>query len=218
MSDLTITGRLRIGLFPSFMSAKDESGQMRGFAAGLGSVLAERMGVGAELIEYRSPPDVVGALNDLSCDVGLLGIEPSRAATVSFTTPLIRAEFTFLVPDGSSVATVADAVTSSQRIAVVRNHAMDFALRGKAGSAELIYVDVPDEAFALIAAGTATVCAGIRPGLLAYAVELPGSRVLSDCYGANEIALAVAKDRQQRLSWMQDFVNEAKSSGLARHL
>ena len=103
-----------------------------------------------------------------ACDVAFLGIDPSRAIDVDFSTPLMRADFTYLVPAGSTVSVIEDADRPGVRIAVVRNHAMDFALRGKLKQAEPVYADTPDAAIALLREGKVSVSAGIRPGLLDY--------------------------------------------------
>jgi hypothetical protein len=76
------------------------------------------------------------------------------------------------------VRRVADADQPGVRIAVVRNHAMDFALRGKLKQAEPMYAETPDAAFDLLRTGKVTVQAGIRPGLLTYSTRLPGSPAL----------------------------------------
>jgi polar amino acid transport system substrate-binding protein len=83
-------------------------------------------------------------------------------------------------------------------------------------NAERVYADVPDAAFELLRAGKADVLAGIRPGLINYATKLPSSRVLSDSYGANILALAVAKGQSARLAFVSEFIVEARASGLVQ--
>jgi polar amino acid transport system substrate-binding protein len=101
-------------------------------------------------------------------------------------------------------------------VAVVRDHAMDFALRGKLKHAQPVYAGTPDAAFELLRAGQADVMAGIRPGLLKYSDGLPGSRVLEDRYGANVLAMAVAKGQPGWLACVSGFIEEARSSGLVQ--
>jgi polar amino acid transport system substrate-binding protein len=90
---------------------------------------------------------------------------------------------------------------------------MDFALRGKLNQAEPIYAETPDAAFDLLRTGQVTVLAGIRPGLLTYSTQLPGSRVLEDRYGANVIGMAVRKGQAKWLSYVSEFIAESKTSG-----
>jgi ABC-type amino acid transport substrate-binding protein len=144
----------------------------------------------------------------------VLGITAGRAAEVDFSPPYLQADLTYLVPAGSSVRRVADADQPGVRIAVVRNHAMDFALRGKLKQAEPVYAETPDAAFDLLRTGHVTVLAGIRPGLLKYSTQLPGSRVLEDRYGANVIGMAVRKGQAGWLGYVSEFIAEPKTSGL----
>jgi polar amino acid transport system substrate-binding protein len=91
---------------------------------------------------------------------------------------------------------------------------MDTAL--KLHHAERSYAEVPDAAFGLLRAKQADVLAGIRPGLMNYAAKLPGSRVLDGSYGANVLALAVAKGNAAWLAHVNEFVGQAGTSGLVR--
>ena len=61
-----------------------------------------------------------------------------------------------------------------------------------------------------------TVQAGIRPGLLTYSIQLPGSRVLEDRYGANVIGMAVRKGQAGWLGYVSEFIAESKTSGLVQ--
>lgn len=49
-----------------------------------------------------------------------------------------------------------------------------------------------------------------------YAAALPGSRVLEDAYGVNNIGVAIAKGEPGRLAYFSEFFDEAKASGLLR--
>jgi polar amino acid transport system substrate-binding protein len=206
-------GALRLALFPSFFYRRKAGGEPRGVGIAIAEALADGVGVRLRCTEYGSPPEVVAALAQDRADMALLGIDPARAAEVDFSPPVLAADFTYLVPPDCAVRTIADADRPGVRIALVRHHAMDTALRGKLARAERVYAGTPDEAFALLRAGGADVLAGIRPGLLRYARELTGARVLSDCYGRNVIALAVKKGDAARLAMVADFVRRARADG-----
>lgn len=217
MADIVRSGKLRVALFPSFMYAKKPgTGELTGVAVEITRALCERLGVEAVLIEFLSPPNVIEGFKAGACDVAFLGIDPIRANDVDFSSPLMRADFTYLVPAESSISRIEEADRPDVRIALVRGHAMDTALRGKLRQAKAVYTDTPDAAFALLQRAEVNVVAGIRPGLLAYASRLPGSRVLDDRYGSNTIAMAVPKGQAERLAYVADFITEAKASGLAQ--
>ena len=213
VADIARSGALRLALFPSFFYRKDQSGEPRGVGIEIAKALASRIGVALQSTEYPSPPKVVEALAAGAADVALLGIDPVRGREVDFSPPLLVAEFTYLVLESSTAHTIADADRAGVRIALVRHHAMDTALRGKLAQAQPVYADTPDAAFEMFRNGDAEVLAGIRPGLLMYAGKMPGTRVLDDQYGRNVIALAVKKGEAARLSFVYEFATQARADG-----
>ena len=68
----------------------------------------------------------------------------------------------------------------------------------------------------MLQTGHADVLASVRPVLLKYSTQLPGSRVLEDRYGANLAAMVVAKGQAERLAYIREFIEEAKASGLVQ--
>ncbi|MBM3530216.1 MAG: transporter substrate-binding domain-containing protein [Alphaproteobacteria bacterium] len=205
---------LRLALFPSFFYRKDrETGELRGVGVELARALALRLGASLTVAEFLSPPKVVEALATGAADVAMLGIDPMRGAEVDYSPPVLAADFTFLVAAGSELRDIASADRPGMRIALVRHHAMDTALRGKLAHAERVYADTPDAAFELFRSGSAGVLAGIRPGLLMYARMMPGTRVLGDRYGRNVIALAVRKGEADLLSHVRAFAEQARADG-----
>jgi polar amino acid transport system substrate-binding protein len=214
IADVARSGALRLALFPSFFYRRDPAiGEPRGVGIEIARALAARIGVALQCAELASPPKVVEALATGAADVALLGIDPLRGREVDFSPPLLAADFTYLVPESSAARTIADADRPGARIALVRHHAMDTALRGKLVQAEPVYSDTPDAAFELFRAGGADVLAGIRPGLLMYAGMMAGTRVLDDRYGRNVISLAVKKGEAARLAFVSEFAQQARVDG-----
>ena len=82
--------------------------------------------------------------------------------------------------------------------------------------ATIVSATTPEPAFELLRNGDAEAFASIREVLLAYAAQLPGSRVLEQRYGFNSVAMAVAKGHAGRLAVISEFVEQAKSSGLVQ--
>lgn len=217
VEDLGRVGRVRVALFPSFIYTKDRvTGDLRGVGIEIARALAARLGVEFLPVEYSAPPKVMEGLNAGACDVGFLGIDPSRIAEVDFSPPIMQVDWTYLVPAGSSIHSVADADRPGVRIAIVRNHAMDLALSRILNQAEPLRAETPDDTFDVLRTGHADVQAGVRPALLEYSTQLPGSRVLEDRYGSNSVAMVVPKGQVERLAYISDFVEEAKASGLVQ--
>jgi polar amino acid transport system substrate-binding protein len=158
----------------------------------------------------------VECLKTGACDIGFLGIEPSRVAELDFSPPIFQFDYCYLVPARSTIHTVANADRPGVRIAVVRNHASTLALSRVVKHAELVGSELPDAAFALLRPGDADALAFPRDVLLDFSVKLPGSRVLEDRYGVNRVGVAIRKGQTGRLSYISEFVDAAKASGMIR--
>jgi len=214
VADLVRAGQVRIGTFPPQHTKDPATGELKGVYVELWRVFAARMGVKLVLVEFPTPPKMVECLKSGACDVGSLGFDPARAADVEgFSPAFMEFDYTYLVPAGSSIRSVADADRPAVRIAVVTAHASTLTLTRIRKQAELVSVDTPDRAFDLLRTGRVDAWASARPALVDYSEQLPGSRVLEDRFGANRPAIVVAKGQAARLAYVSEFVEEAKASG-----
>ena len=118
------------------------------------------------------------------------------------------------MPAGSSIFGVADADRPGVRITVVRNHASTLALCHIVQHAKLLDTEIPEAALDMLRAGNADALASARDLLVDYSAKLPGSRVLKDAYGGNCTGMAVPKGHAGRLAYINEFVEQAKASGL----
>ncbi len=216
VADLVRAGRVRVALFPPEYNKDPVTGELRGWAVDLARALGARVGVEVLPVEYPGPRKVLEDLKAGACDVALLTMDPSWPAQVDFSPPFIQFDYTYLVPPGSSIRSVADADQPGVRIAVVRNHASTLALSRILKHAEPVGAEIPDTAFDLLRTGHADAMASARPALLDYSTKLPGSRVLEDRYGANFLAMVVPKGQAGWLAYISDFIEEAKVSGLVQ--
>jgi polar amino acid transport system substrate-binding protein len=217
IGDLVAAGKVRFGTFPPQYAKDSTTGELKGPWVEVMRALGARMGLSVVLIELSNPSKLVECLNSGPCDLGSLGFDPTRADQVGgFTPPFMQVEYTYLVPAGSAIHSVADADRPGVRIAVVRNHASTFALGRIVKQAEQVSADTPDAAFDLLRSGRADAWASVRPALLDYSAELSGSRVVDDSFGANFPALVVPKGKAARLAYISEFVEEAKASGMVQ--
>ena len=120
------------------------------------------------------------------------------------------------MPSGSLIRSVADADRTGVNIAVVRNHASTVTLSRILKQAKLVYAETPEPTFDLLRTGHADAMASARSTLLEYSAQLPGSRVLEDHYGANVNRVVIPKGNVGRLAYINEFVEEAKASGLVQ--
>jgi polar amino acid transport system substrate-binding protein len=213
------TGKLRVALFPPQYIKDAVSGELKGAGPGpafldIVYALAAWIGVGVQLIGYQTPDEVMQSLNTGASDVAFMGLE--RAGKVGLSSPIFELDYTCLVPAGSSIRGMADLDRAGVRIAAVRNHLSTVALSRMLKHADLVTAETPDATFALLRSGNFDAMVQVRSPLLDYAAKLPGSRVLEDRYGVNHGAIAVAPGQAGRLAYINEFVEEAKASGLVQ--
>lgn len=218
-ADLVHAGEVRFSLFLPQYRKDAATGAISGIGMGYVGIemtraIAAQLGIAPRSVELKTPPDAVACVRDGGCDLGYFGIEPSRAAVLDFSPPIIQFDYTLLVPAGSKIDSFAAADRPGIRIAVVNNHASTFALKRIVQRADIVGADLPEETFANFCAGRTDAFAAPRDHLLDFAERLPGARVLEDGYGVNNVGIAVAKGRPGRLGFINDFVAAAKSSGL----
>jgi polar amino acid transport system substrate-binding protein len=218
VADLVRAGKVRAALFLPQFTRDVVTGGIRGdvHLVDTAQALATRLGVELMLVDYPTPTKAIEGLKAGLCDVAFLGIDPSRAIDVGFSPPFVELDYTYLVPAGSSIRVLADADRLGVRIAAVRNHASTIALSGLVKHATLVYADTPEPTFDLLRTGQADAMASVAYALAAYSTQLPGSRVLEERYGANRLAMAVAKAEVGRLAYISEFIEEAKASGLVQ--
>jgi polar amino acid transport system substrate-binding protein len=218
MENVIQTSKLRVGLFLPQYTRDTTSGELRGVGAHVVSLavvreVATRLAVSIQFIGYKTPPEVVGCLKTGHCDLGIMGVDPTRTSEVGLSPAFMQFDFTHLVPPGSPIRRALDANRPGVRIAAARNHASTMALAQKAKHAIIVEDATPDGAFDLLRTGRADIFASARPTLLDYMPKFRGSTVLADGYGVNLVALAVPKAQDRQLAYLSDFLGEIKRSG-----
>jgi polar amino acid transport system substrate-binding protein len=218
VADIAQAGVLRFG-WPtnSILATKDPTtGEPRGIVVDLAGALGERIGVPVQPVEFANPPQLLEGLRTGAADVGFVAIDPQRARVVDFTPPYMEVDLTYLVPENSSIRTVADADRCGVRIGVARGFQEDNVLTGSLRSATLVRAEslaaVPD----LLRDGQVDAVAAARGILLGWAAQIPGSRVLEDRYFANMHAMAIPQGMPGRLAYVSEFIEQAKASGLVQ--
>jgi polar amino acid transport system substrate-binding protein len=217
VADLVAAGQVRFGTFPPQYTKDNTTGELKGPWVEVMRALGAHMGLAVVFTEVPNPSKLIECLDAGLCDIASLGFDPTRANQVGgFTPPFMQVEYTYLLPLGSAIRSVADADRAGIRIAVVRNHASTLALGRIIKQAEQVSVETPDAAFDVLRSGRVDAFASVRPALMDYSAELSGSRVLEDSFGANFPALVVPKGKAERLSYISEFVEEAKASGVVQ--
>ena len=184
----------------------------------MAQAIADRLGVPAQLIPFKSPGELADQAGKDIWDIGLIGAEPQRAEKISFTAAYVEIEATYMVPAGSPIASIADVDRKGVRIAVSARSAYDLWLENNIRNATLVRVSGLDAAFQTFLADKLDVLAGLRPGLLKDVEKAPGLKILEGKFTAVQQAVGTARPNSAGAAFLADFVEEAKKSGLVARL
>lgn len=221
VADIVQAGALRTGLGLGSLTTATRNtatGEVKGPALELGRALAARIGVPFVAVEYPRPGAVIDGLRGNAWDIAILIIDPVRAEQVDFSNPFMQTDLTYLVAAGSTIQSVADADQAGIRIAVARGDTSDLQLTRTLKRAELVRTDSIAAALELLRTGSVNAIALNRPSLIAQSATLPGSRVLGDGFADITSGIAVPKGHDERLAYINEFIEEAKASGLVNRM
>jgi polar amino acid transport system substrate-binding protein len=219
VADLIQSGRLRIalGLGSPVLAIKDpKSGEVRGPTLDLARVLATKIGVQLEPVEYPRPGAILQGIQNNKWDVTFLVADPARSAAADFSLPYMQTEYTYLVPAGSSKHSAADVDQPGVRIGVPRGDGSDLRLSKMLKYAELVRADSIPAIIDMVRSGQVDAYAAPRVVLLKLSDQSPGSRVLDDGFGNIDYVAMVPKGKGGRIAYVSDFIEEAKNSGLVQ--
>jgi polar amino acid transport system substrate-binding protein len=213
---LAPNGTLRVAVWALFYFAvADASGKLAGIIPDLADELARRLGVPVGLVPFAEPGAIVTAFRAGAVDVTFLGITADRAEAMTFGPPVIGLQSSFLVPDGSALAEIADLDRPGVRIAVPQRSAQEAHLRNAFPAATLVGVppQAPEQAVALLAAGDADAFCHVVPMLAAVEPRLPGGCILPGSTFTVPVAIACANDRPAAAAYCRSFVAAVTADG-----
>ena len=221
VADLVKSGVLRIGVGLGSLTTGTRdpaTGEIKGPALELGRALAARLGIQSVTVEYPRPGAVIDGLRANAWDITILIVDPVRAEQVDFSNPFLQSDLTYLVAAASTIQSVADADQSGIRIAAPRGDTSDLLLTRALKRAELVRTDNIAAAVELLRTGGVNAIALNRPSLIAQSATIPGSRVLNDGFADFTSGVAVPKGHAGWLAYINEFIEEAKASGLVNRM
>ena len=219
-AELVPTGVLRAGINLSnflLVTGKTESGDPEGVSPGLAAEIARRLDVDVQYVKFKTPSELANAALDNVWDIGLIGAEPARAEHISFTAAYAEIEATYLVPAGSTLTRIEEVDQPGIRISVPQGAAFELWLTENIQHAELHRAS-GRQAFDDFVEQELEALAGLRAGLIHDVEKVPGSRVLDGKFTSVQQAVGTPKDRQAAAVFLDEFVAEAKGSGLIEDL
>ncbi len=220
-AELAPTGVLRAGINLSnflLVTGESPSGDPQGVSPDIARAVADRLGVPVHYLSFQTPGELADAATEDVWDIGNIGAEPERAKNITFTAAYVEIESTYLVPAGSPIRSIDEVDREGVRIAVYGRAAYGLWLSDNIRHAELVKTDGMDASFDLFVEQRLDVLAGLRPRLIKDVEKLPGSRLLDGKFSAVQQAIGTKPDRKAGASFLHDFVEEAKASGLVASL
>jgi len=207
--------RVGINLGNALLAGRDPaSGEPRGLAVDLARELGRRLHADIELVTFESAGQMAAAAG--TWDAAFLAADPAREGEIRFTAPYLEIDATYLVAAASPLTHLADVDREGIRIAVSDKSAYDLALRRSINHAELVRAASVDDSVELFFRDHLDALAGLRPLLLDVTRAHPGCRVLEGRFTAVRQAMGAPKGHD--IAPLEEFVREAKASGLIAHL
>jgi polar amino acid transport system substrate-binding protein len=198
------------------VTGRSADGDPEGVSPSMARAIAERLGVPVKYVPFPKPGELADEAGKDVWDIGLIGAEPARAEKIAFTAAYAEIEATYLVPAGSPLKAIADVDKPGVRIAVTARSAYDLWLERNIRQATLVRSNSLDGAFDQFAAEKLEALAGLRPRLLTDLQKLSGATILPGQFTAVQQAIGTARANAAAAAWLQDFVEQAKASGLVR--
>lgn len=221
-NDLAPSGTLRVAINMSnflLVTGRTPDDQPDGVSPDMARAVAAALDRPVKLIEYASPGLVADAAVSGEWDIANIGAEPQRAETIAFTPAYAEIEATYLVPAGSTIASIADVDQPGVRIAVAGRAAYGLWLENNIQHAELVKTDSLDDSFDAFVEQKLDVLAGLRPRLLTDVKKVAGATILDGQFSAVQQAVGTPKNRSpETIAWLSAFVENAKRSGLVANL
>lgn len=220
-AELAPTGVLRAGINLSnflLVTGRSESNEPMGVSPDMAREIAASLGVPVKYVPFKTPGELADQVNNNVWDIGLIGAEPQRAATIAFTAAYVEIEATYMVPKGSAIKSITDVDKPGVRIAVSARSAYGLWLENNIRHATLLPVSGLDAAFNKFIDEKLDVLAGLRPGLLKDIEKAPDMTILDGKFSAVQQAVGTPKPNTAGATWLANFVENAKRSGLVASL
>lgn len=220
-AELAPTGVLRAGINLSnflLVTGRSEKSDPVGVAPDMAREIAASLGVPLAYVSFKSPGELADQVNNNVWDIGLIGAEPQRAASISFTAAYVEIEATYMVPKNSPIKSIADVDKPGVRIAVSARSAYGLWLENNIKHATLLPVSGLDAAFNKFVDEKLDVLAGLRPGLLKDIEKAPDMKILDGKFSAVQQAVGTPKPNTVGATYLANFVENAKRSGLVASL
>jgi polar amino acid transport system substrate-binding protein len=214
---LAPTGKLRVGVYygsPTSMVRDSKTNEVHGLSYDLGQELAKRLSVPFEQVSYQRISDVLEGMKAGDVDFTVSNSTPARAATVTFSQNLLTIELGYLVAANSPITTIADIQKPGLRIGVTKGSTSQGTIPKLLPNATVVPAENYKRGIEMLEHAEIDTYATNKPTLFEMSDQMPGSRILDGRWGEEHLAVAIPKDHEAALEYIQRFVQEVQTSGL----
>jgi polar amino acid transport system substrate-binding protein len=193
-------------------------GELRGTAIELTRELGRRLGIPVSLIGSPNPAAVIDAVSTGQADIGFVAYNPERAGPVEFSQVYLLVQQTFLVPENSTVRSVADLDQPGKRLGAMRGDSIALYLARTLKQARIVEnTDATlEEAKRMLADGRIDAYGANRQRLTDLLRGAPGLRILPDDLYGVEQTIIVPKGNAEGLKTVNQFLDTVRASGFLR--
>lgn len=220
------TGTLRASINlgnPILANRQPSTGEPFGVSVDLARALADRLGVGLELVVFETAKQSVDAVRAEQADIGFFAIDPLRSEGMAFTAPYVLIEGSYMVPEASPLRANEEVDRPGIRVTVGKGSAYDLFLTRELKQAEIVRAASSPAVVDVFVQQQLEVAAGVRQQLEADLLRLPGHRLLPGRFMVIQQAMGMPRARgAEAAAFLAQFVEERKARGfvadaLTRH-
>merc|ERR550514_2633186 len=116
--ELAPSGVLRAGISAANKLLVSKPDIPDGVSPSVAKAIAEKIGAEVELVQYKTPGDIAGAPEG-EWDICLIGADPARAGSISFTAAYAEIQAGYLVMEGSAIQSLEEVDKPGVKIAAI---------------------------------------------------------------------------------------------------
>ena len=213
---LAPTGTLRVGVYlgsPTSLVVDAKTGQRAGVALDMGPLLAQKLGVPVQVVEFQRLALVLEALKTGQVDVTVTNATEARARDMDFTRPLVQLELGYLVMNDSPIQQIEQIDRPGVRVGVSQGSTSQGVLAREFKHASVVPTASLKQAQDMLRQKSIDAFATNKGILFEMSDELAGSKVLAGRWGLENLAIAIPKGRDAGRPLVNAFAEEVRANG-----
>lgn len=213
---LAPTGTLRVGVYqgsPTSLVVDAKTGQRAGVALDMGPLLAQRLGVPVQVVEFQRLALVLDALKAGQIDFTVTNATEARARDMDFTRPLVQLELGYLVMNDSTIQQVEHIDRPGVKVGVSQGSTSQGVLTREFKNASVVGAASLQQAQNMLRQKSIDAFATNKGILFEMSDELTGSRVLAGRWGLENLAIAIPKGRDAGRAFVNAFAEQVRENG-----